>query len=123
VTYREKLTKAWETLRPAQRKKAIFVVIAVGIILLSLAFYKATRTDHTENKPALKKRELSLKRVPSRNPFTTNRPDRWAPCKKRSKRSRGSSRAFLTVKRWTLTGRNDLISRRSLHVCRSSSKE
>jgi conjugal transfer pilus assembly protein TraB len=60
VTIRDKCLKIWQTLKPEQRKKLLFVTIGLGIVILSLMLYKATRTPGTAPKPSEGKRDVAL---------------------------------------------------------------
>ncbi|OPY70746.1 MAG: Bacterial conjugation TrbI-like protein [Syntrophorhabdaceae bacterium PtaU1.Bin034] len=60
MTLRDKWLKAWHTLRPDQRKKLVFVGIGLGIVILSLALYKATRPAETTPRQKESKRDISL---------------------------------------------------------------
>jgi conjugal transfer pilus assembly protein TraB len=60
VTIKDKWLKIWQTLRPEQRKKLVFVAIGLGIVILSLTLYKATRTPGAAPKPSEGKRDIAL---------------------------------------------------------------
>jgi conjugal transfer pilus assembly protein TraB len=60
VTFKDKCLKVWQTLRPEQRKKLVFVAIGIGIVILSLALYKATRPVGTTPRQSEIKRDITL---------------------------------------------------------------
>lgn len=60
MIFRDKFLKVWQTLRPEQRKKLVFVAIGLGIVILSLTLYKATRPMSTAPKSYDGKRDIAL---------------------------------------------------------------
>ncbi len=59
---KERLRKIWETLKPEQKKKVLFAGIAIAVVILSLVFYKATRSAGTPPKTVEGKREILLEK-------------------------------------------------------------
>ena len=62
MSLKEKLQKIWSTLRPQQKKMVVFLAIVIGIAVLAVPLYKATRTKHPEDekKQQVKTREIGL---------------------------------------------------------------
>jgi conjugal transfer pilus assembly protein TraB len=60
VTIKDKCLKIWQTLKPEQRKKLVFVAIGFGIVVLSLMLYKATRSPGVAPKLSEGKRDVAL---------------------------------------------------------------
>ena len=60
MTIKDKCLEIWQTLKPEQRKKLVFVAIGLGIVILSLMLYKATRSPGTAPRPSEGKRDVAL---------------------------------------------------------------
>jgi len=60
VTLKDKCLKVWQTLRPDQRKRLVFVAIGLAIVIVSLVLYRATRPANPVLKQNESKRDIAL---------------------------------------------------------------
>ncbi|HOD75491.1 MAG TPA: hypothetical protein PKJ17_05655 [Syntrophorhabdaceae bacterium] len=60
MTLKDKCLKVWQTLRPDQRKRLVFVAVGLAIVIVSLVLYRATRPANPVLKQNESKRDIAL---------------------------------------------------------------
>ena len=60
MTLKDKCLKVWQTLRPDQRKRLVFVAIGLAIVIVSLVLYRATRPASPTPRQNESKRDIAL---------------------------------------------------------------